>query len=58
MTPEEFYNKMLELHAKEIEDGDTETTHYEADELMCKVLTELGYGAGVEKFREIYKWYA
>lgn len=29
-----------------------------ADKLMCDVLTQLGYGEGVEIFKNAPKWYA
>lgn len=54
MTPEEFKTAMEE-HAKS---GDTECMHADMDKLMCKVLTDLGYGDGVEVFKKEPKWYA
>lgn len=39
--------------------GDVELDHKRADDLLCKVLTSLGYGAGVTVYEEeIQKWYA
>ena len=44
---------------KEIEgNGDTKEAHMEADKLMCSLLETLGYGQGVEIFRNMGKWYA
>ena len=37
--------------------NDPEVAHYKADELMCELLTELGFGEGVEIFKEMGKWY-
>ena len=37
---------------------DTEVAHYEADILMCELLTELGYSEGIEVFDNALKWYA
>lgn len=54
MTPQEFRKKMLECDAS----GDTEAAHGEADELMCDLLESMGYGDGVEVYREMNKWYA
>lgn len=38
--------------------NDTEMAHILADELMCKLLCELGYGEGVQIFEEMRKWYS
>lgn len=54
MTKEEFYHEMLRLN----EIDNPEYFHSEADELMCKLLIELGYGAGVEVFLDAEKWYS
>ena len=53
-TPQEFAKKMSQL----AESGDPEADHIKADELMCQLLTSLGYGKGVKIFREMYKWYS
>lgn len=37
---------------------DPEYVHGEMDDLLCEVLESLGYGEGVEIFRNTYKWYA
>lgn len=49
----EFAEKM-----KKCAEKDTEAAHIEADELMCEVLSGLGYQAGVDYFHEMNKWYA
>ena len=36
-----------------IDDG-----HEKADELMCELLRELGYGEAVEIFEKMKKWYS
>ena len=41
-----------------IENGDTESAHSEADDLLCEFLTKLGYKDLVEKYREVSKWYS
>lgn len=53
MTPKEFRDRMEELSHL-----DTERRHIEMDECMCDLLTELGYGEGVEIFNIVTKWYA
>ncbi len=53
-TPKEFAEKMYQL----AESGDAEADHVKADELMCQLLTSLGYGEGVKIFRDMYKWYS
>ena len=56
MTPKDFEFEMQTLIAKH--GDDIETLHYEMDELMCEVLTELGYGKGVTVFENADRWYA
>ena len=59
MTPEEFKNEMQKIRnrlgKKYI---DEEIIHAEGDDLMCKLLRELGYGEGVDVFEDMPKWYA
>jgi len=56
MTPEDFELKMLTLVT---EYGyNEEEVHIRMDELMCKCLFELGYGKGVEVFKNTDKWYS
>ena len=54
MTPLEFANKMKEILLRK----DPESEHDKADDLMCEVLTSLGYKDGVKAFRESTRWYA
>ena len=54
MTAEEFNKAMSAL----ADSNDEEVSHREADKLMCRLLTELGYGDGVKHFEEMRKWYA
>jgi hypothetical protein len=53
MTPEEFMAAMQKLNT-----GDEEADHSNADKLMCEVLKQFGYEAGVEIFIKMTKWYA
>jgi len=55
-TPKEFKEKMQELDLTA--DGDCEIFHGKADELMCEMLIDLGYGEGVQIFTSADKWYA
>lgn len=54
ITPAEFEDQMKKIMAT----GNTELGHIEADDLMCKVLDENGYSAGVKIFKSLSKWYA
>lgn len=40
------------------ENGDAETWHAEADEVLCKFLEELGHKDLVNLYKEVPKWYA
>ena len=40
------------------ENLDTEVAHSNADDVLCKLLTDLGYGDVVEEWRKVEKWYA
>lgn len=56
MSPEEFEKAMMNL--AEQWDLDIELRHCEMDDLMCKVLVNLGYGKGVNIFEASERWYA
>lgn len=56
MTPEEFAKRMEAW--KSLAQGDPETAHSEADELMVKILSLLGYHEGCQSFITMRKWYA
>ena len=49
-----FANQMRRI----ARDHNTEMAHILADELMCKLLRELGYGEGVDLFEKMDKWYS
>lgn len=55
MSPKDFEEKMQELADREF---DEETRHVAMDELMCKVLIQLGYDKGVDIFDHTEKWYS
>ena len=50
-SPEVFKESMERIASS----NDTEYNHVNADELMCELLTSLGYGEGVEIFKNMYK---
>lgn len=56
MSPDEFRDRMIEIARRA--EYDAEEPHEEADDLMCEILTDLGYGEGVKVFEEMDKWYA
>ena len=58
MTPAEFAAAMQSIALRANDDGDLEHEHAQGDDLMERVLTDLGYGEGVRIFREMDKWYA
>lgn len=37
---------------------DTEQDHWEADQILCELLTGLGYVRVVKAFRKVKKWYS
>lgn len=53
---EEIKNEMKSLSTQE--NWDIETTHIEADGLLCELLVILGYSGVVNDFDKIEKWYA
>lgn len=54
MTKEEFKKRMQAI----ADIRDAEEGHIEADDLMCELLKDLGYGEGVDIFEEMDRWYA
>lgn len=40
------------------ESGDTEIAHSEADNVLCQLLTSLGYDDVVEEYIKVDKWFA
>ena len=55
---EKLEEKYLILMEEKRKCMDTEVAHVEADDLLCKLLRELGMDKLVDKFEEINKWYA
>lgn len=56
MNPEEFA-LMADKIAKDCQ-GDPEMSHSNLDDLMAKVLRELGYGKGVDIIESTIRWCA
>ena len=56
LTPEEF--EMLMNNNFNDSYLDQEEKHINADVLMCDVLRQLGYKAGIEVFENAEKWYS
>lgn len=56
MTPIEFEKEMKKLQKKY--KHDTEELHWSMDDLMMKVLIDLGYDKGVNIFTQQEKWYS
>ena len=44
--------------ALELGKGDPEIAHVNADEVLCELLTSLGFSDVVEEFKKVPKWYA
>lgn len=54
MTKEEAIEKL-----KEAQNGDDpECDHGAADQVLCDLLTALGYADVVEEYDKVHKWYA
>ena len=57
ITPEDFRDKMKYINY-EANHYDAEMPHVLADNLMCEILSKLGYGEGVELFKDMKRWYS
>jgi hypothetical protein len=55
-TPEQFRDDMQKI--REEVGGDEEVAHARMDNLLCRVLVELGYRDGVAIFDKQLKWYS
>lgn len=58
MTPKEFAETMAYFREQQKEQNDMEQSHFCMDNLMASVLESLGYGEGVDIFKNTPKWYA
>lgn len=65
MTPKEFETHMQKISKNVMELDDQspdmpsmiEKAHVQADELMCQILTDLGYEEGIDLFKKMEKYY-
>lgn len=58
ITPEQFKAAMAEIAGPDSEPSDEEAAHVVADNLLCLILDEHGYGDGVAIFKSMKKWYS
>ena len=60
MEPDEFTDNMEEIYDKDKwpEGEDEEQAHIRADDLMCNLLSALGYNGGVSIFKDATRWYS
>ena len=56
MTPEEFHEEVYRIY-KKYED-DPEVSHIKFDDIMGKVLRDLGYYAGMDVIETTIRWCA
>jgi len=54
ITREEAIQELRDLQVG----GDTESEHWQADEVLCRVLKSLGETEIVEEWLKVEKWYA
>lgn len=54
MTKEEALTKLAECQKND----DTEIAHSDADDVLCALLDELGYGDVVAEYSKVDKWFA
>jgi len=50
----EYINRLKKLNGL----WDQEAAHGEADDILCELLTKLGYSEVVKAYEEVDKWYA
>lgn len=55
---QKYITELETIHDKWCKDLDNEIAHLRADDILCKLLRELGYGDVVSAFEKIEKWYA
>jgi hypothetical protein len=56
MTRKQAVKELKKLQAKS--EDDAESAHVDADDVLCKLLTTLGYGDVVEEFNKVDRWYS
>jgi len=59
ITPDEFLAKLKAIKTEYFfEKDDLETCHAKMDEVLCEILSSLGYDEGIRFFQNTPKWYA
>lgn len=58
ISPEDFESIMISISETVSSSSDKEIAHKIADGIMMTILTDLGYGKGVDVFNDMPKWYA
>jgi len=58
MKKEDKIKDAIKLLKQQQDNLDTELAHVEADNIICALLIQLGYGEVVDEFEKINKWYA
>lgn len=59
MTPELAKKELQDIvNRQEIGNSDIEADHSDADDILCSLLSYLGYDDIVNVYQEVGKWYA
>lgn len=58
INPKTRQEYIIRLKALRGDGWDTESAHARADDLLCMLLIQLGYGDVVTEYVDIEKWYA
>lgn len=58
MMNEELKNEAVNAMKELSNTDDHEMNHINGDNILCDLLTKLGYKEVVEEFENLYKWYA
>lgn len=58
MNKQELKTKYIEEMKKHQHNGDIESAHGNADDDLCNLLRDLGFGEVVEEYLLVDKWYA
>ena len=55
---EDIIKEAVEKMKECVNNSDTELAHLDADNILCDVLTQLGYKELVDLYEKVHKWYA
>lgn len=55
---EDIIKEAVEKMKECVNNSDTELAHLDADNILCDVLTQLGYKELVDLYEKVNKWYA